>query len=140
MTYDPNNPFAKILRGDAPCVKVCETGDVMAFMDLMPQSDGHVLVVPKEPAATLFDLSDAGAEASIRVVRRVALAVRAALAPDGVFVGQFNGRAAGQTVEHVHFHVIPRWADQPLRMHARVVADAAELEALAERIRAHLRD
>lgn len=140
MTYDPNNPFAKILRGDAPCVKVCETADVMAFMDLMPQSDGHVLVVPKEPVATLFDLSDAAAEASIRVVRRVALAVRAALAPDGVFVGQFNGRAAGQTVEHVHFHVIPRWADQPLRMHARVIADAAELEALAERIRAHLRD
>ncbi|WP_206998701.1 HIT family protein [Trinickia mobilis] len=140
MTYDSNNPFAKILRGDAPCVKVCETDDVLAFMDLMPQSDGHVLVLPKEPAATLFDLSDAAAEASIRVVRRVALAVRAALSPDGVFVGQFNGRAAGQTVAHVHFHVIPRWADQPLRMHARVVADAAELEALAERIRAHLRD
>ncbi|TKC81648.1 HIT family protein [Trinickia terrae] len=138
MSYDPDNPFAKILRGEAPCVKVCETEEVIVFMDLMPQSDGHVLVVPKEAAATLFELSDAGAQASIRVVKRVALAVRAALAPDGVFVGQFNGRAAGQTVAHVHFHVIPRWVDQPLRMHARVVAEVAELEALAQRIRAHL--
>jgi histidine triad (HIT) family protein len=138
MTYDDDNPFAKILRGDLPCVKVCETDAVLVFMDLMPQSDGHVLVVPKEAAATLFELSDAAAEASIRVVRRVALAVRAALAPDGVFVGQFNGRAAGQTVAHVHFHVIPRWADQPLRMHARDVAETATLETFAERIRAHL--
>lgn len=140
MTYDTDNPFAKILRGDLPCIKVYETDTVLAFMDLMPQSDGHVLVVPKEAAATLFELSDDAAQASIRVVRRVALAIRAALTPDGVFVGQFNGQAAGQTVAHVHFHVIPRWADQPLRTHARIVAEKATLEAFAERIRAHLGD
>jgi histidine triad (HIT) family protein len=138
MTYDPNNAFAKILRGDAPCIKVCETETVLAFMDLMPQSDGHVLVIPKEPATDIFGLSDTAAQACMYTVRRVALAARAALRPDGVVIAQLNGRAAGQTVGHVHFHVIPRWAGQRLRPHARVVAEQATLESFAERIRAHL--
>ena len=138
MTYDQNNVFARILRGEAPCIKVGETGAVLAFMDLMPQSDGHVLVIPKEPAMEIFDLSDTAAEACMRMVRRVALAVRAALQPDGVVIAQLNGRAAGQTVGHVHFHVIPRWAGERLRPHARVMAEQATLESFAERIRAYL--
>ena len=136
MSYDNNNPFARILRGELPCVKVAEDDATLAIMDLMPQADGHVLVIPKEPAAQIFELSGDAAAAGIRMTQRVAAAVRAALEPDGVFIGQFNGAAAGQTVPHVHFHVIPRWEGVDLRMHARDIADAATLESLAERIRA----
>ncbi|WP_345812409.1 HIT family protein [Paraburkholderia sp. PREW-6R] len=135
MNYDDSNPFAKILRGELPCIKVAETSAALAFMDLMPQADGHVLVVPKEAAAEIFDLSDESTVACMRMAQKLAIAVRAALRPDGVFIGQFNGAAAGQTVPHVHFHVIPRWEGQPLRLHAREVADSATLEALAARIR-----
>lgn len=139
MSYDDSNPFARILRGELPCIKVAETDAALAFMDLMPQADGHLLVVPKEAAAEIFELSEASTVACMRMTRKLAIAVRAALRPDGVFIGQFNGSAAGQTVAHVHFHVIPRWDGQPLHMHARDVADAATLEALARRIREHWR-
>jgi histidine triad (HIT) family protein len=139
MTYDANNPFARILRGELPCIKVAESDAALAFMDLMPQADGHLLVVPKEPVAEIFELSEASLVASMRMTQKLAIAVRAALRPDGVFIGQFNGAAAGQTVPHVHFHVIPRWQGQPLKMHAREVADPDTLEAVAKRIRAHWR-
>ncbi|CAH2806346.1 MAG: Bis(5'-nucleosyl)-tetraphosphatase (asymmetrical) (EC [uncultured Paraburkholderia sp.] len=141
MNYDDSNPFAKILRGELPCIKVAETSTALAFMDLMPQADGHVLVVPKEAAAEIFDLSDESTVACMRMAQKLAITVRAAPRPDGVFIGQFNGAAAGQTVPHVHFHfhVIPRWEGQPLRIHAREVADAATLEALAKCIREHWR-
>jgi histidine triad (HIT) family protein len=138
MSYDNNNPFAKILRGELPCVKIAEDDATCAIMDLMPQADGHVLVLPKEAAAEIYDLSAESAAACIRMTQRVAIAVRDALQPDGLFIGQFNGRAAGQTVAHVHFHVIPRWEGAALRMHARDIADAATLEALARRIRERL--
>jgi histidine triad (HIT) family protein len=139
MSYDDSNPFAKILRGELPCIKVAENDQALAFMDLMPQADGHLLVVPKEAVAEIFDLSDAALVASMRMAQKLAIALRAALRPDGVFIGQFNGAAAGQTVAHVHFHVIPRWEGQPLKLHAREVADTDTLEALATRIRAHWR-
>ena len=139
MTYDDSNPFARILRGELPCIKVAESDAALAFMDLMPQADGHLLVVPKEKATQIFELSDASLVASMRMTQKLAVAVRAALRPGGVFIGQFNGAAAGQTVPHVHFHVIPRWEGQPLKMHAREVADADTLEALAKRIRSHWR-
>ena len=138
MKYDETNPFARILRGELPCIKVAETDATLAFMDLMPQADGHVLVVPKEAAVEIFELSDAATVECIRMTQRIAAAVREALKPDGVFIGQFNGAAAGQTVAHVHFHVIPRWDGQPLRMHAREMAPQATLEAFAQRIRAQL--
>lgn len=138
MSYDNNNPFAKILRGELPCVKVAEDDATLAIMDLMPQADGHVLVMPKEAASEIFELSAESAAACIRMTQRVACAVRGALQPDGVFIGQFNGAAAGQTVPHVHFHVIPRQAGVELRLHARDVADGATLEAFAQRIRAQL--
>ncbi|HZZ11967.1 MAG TPA: HIT family protein [Paraburkholderia sp.] len=139
MNYDDSNPFARILRGELPCIKVAETDAALAFMDLMPQADGHVLVVPKEAAVQIYELSDASVVACMRMTQKLAIAARAALRPDGMFIGQFNGTAAGQTVPHVHFHVIPRWEGESLRMHAREVADAATLEALATRIRAHWR-
>ncbi|MGF6296411.1 HIT family protein [Paraburkholderia youngii] len=139
MSYNDSNPFAKILRGELPCIKVAENDQALAFMDLMPQADGHLLVVPKEAVAEIFDLSDVALVASARMAQKLAIAVRAALRPDGVFIGQFNGAAAGQTVPHVHFHVIPRWEGQSLKLHAREVADADTLEALAKRIRAHWR-
>ncbi|MGF6983579.1 HIT family protein [Paraburkholderia sp. JPY303] len=139
MSYNDSNPFAKILRGELPCIKVAENDQALAFMDLMPQADGHLLVVPKEAVAEIFDLSDVALVASARMAQKLAIAVRAALRPDGVFIGQFNGAAAGQTVPHVHFHVIPRWEGQPLKLHAREVADADTLEALAKQIRAHWR-
>lgn len=103
MSYDDSNPFAKILRGELPCIKVAESDAALAFMDLMPQADGHMLVVPKEAAVEIFDLSDASTVACMRMAQKLAIAVRAALRPDGVFIGQFNGAAAGQTVPHVHF-------------------------------------
>ncbi|HEY2020502.1 HIT family protein [Paraburkholderia sp.] len=139
MSYNDSNPFAKILRGELPCIKVAESDRALAFMDLMPQADGHLLVVPKEPVAEIFELSDESLVASVRMAQKLAIAVRAALRPDGVFIGQFNGAAAGQTVPHVHFHVVPRWEGEPLKMHAREPADADTLEALAKRIRAHWR-
>ncbi len=139
MAYDDNNIFAKILRGELPCTRVCETDTAIAFMDIMPQSPGHTLVVPKEPAEMLYELSDEAAADAIRLTKRVALAIRDALQPDGLFMGQFNGAAAGQTVPHVHFHLIPRWATQPLGAHSRDVADPAELKAMADRIAAALK-
>src|SRR3954451_23967284 len=93
MTYDANNTLARILRGELPCIKVAENDAALAFMDLMPQADGHLLVVPKEPVAEIFELSDAATVACIRMTQKLAIALRAALRPDGVFIGQFNGAA-----------------------------------------------
>lgn len=132
--YDTNNVFARILRGELPCHKVYEDDHTIAFMDIMPQSDGHVLVLPKEPAAEIFELSEAAAEAAIRTTQRVARAVRSAFQPDGLSIGQFNGVAAGQTVPHVHFHIVPRYADRPLRGHASEPQPPEVLKAHAERI------
>ena len=138
MTYDPDNPFARILRGESSCIKVCETDTELAIMDIMPQADGHVLVIPKEAAADIFELSNNSLVSCMRTAQQIAVAIRAALRPDGVAIMQFNGSAAGQTVAHLHFHIIPRWAGQPLRPHARVPTEPATLESLAQRIRAQL--
>lgn len=138
MAYDKNNIFARILRAELPCIRLCESDTTLALMDIMPQAEGHVLVIPKEDAETFYELSERAAAECMKTVKQVSLALREVLAPDGLFIGQFNGEAAGQTVPHVHFHVIPRWAGQPLKLHACEMADAAQLEALAQRIRAAL--
>jgi histidine triad (HIT) family protein len=138
MTYDSNNIFARILRGDAPCITVCESATTLAIMDAMPQTDGHVLVLPKEPAVEIYELSEQAGADCIGTVQRVASAIRRALAPDGLLIAQFNGAAAGQTVPHVHFHLIPRWAGHELRPHARELAAPEKLEELAARIRGAL--
>ncbi|WP_371394698.1 HIT family protein [Glycocaulis abyssi] len=137
--YDNQNIFAKILRGDAPAIKVHEDAHTLAIMDVFPQAPGHVLVIPKEPARNLFELSEEAAEKSILAVKTVAAAVRRALEPDGVFVAQFNGAPAGQTVFHIHFHIIPRREGEEIAGHGKAqMAAPAELEALAAKIRAAL--
>jgi histidine triad (HIT) family protein len=138
MSYDPENAFAKILKGELPSVKICENAHVLAFMDIMPQADGHVLVVPKEEAATIFDLSEESAIACIKMTRRIALAIKTALDPPGMMIVQVNGVAAGQTVPHVHFHVIPRDSNVALRAHGVTRENPATLKRLADRIVAGL--
>lgn len=138
--YDPDNIFAKILRGEMPSVKVYEDETVLAFMDVFPQSEGHTLIIPKEVQARNFlDMPTEKVGAYMERVQKVARAVEKALRPDGVVVTQFNGAPAGQTVFHLHFHVIPRWTDKALAGHASgQMADIADLEAIATKIRAEL--
>lgn len=139
-TYDPDNIFAKILSGDMPSVKVFEDDIALAFMDVFPQSEGHTLVIPKTVQARNFlDMPTEALGAYMERVQTVARAVEQGLSPDGVVVTQFNGAPAGQTVFHLHFHIIPRWSDQPLRGHAAGdMVDIAQLEAIAEQIRPHM--
>ena len=138
--YDPDNIFAKILRGEIPSVKVWEDGDVLAFMDVFPQSEGHVLVVSKtSKARNLLEIEPEVLATLTAAVQRTARAVERALKPEGFSLMQFNGEAGGQTVFHLHFHVIPRWADRALKGHGHApMADAEQLQALAARIAAQL--
>ena len=138
MTYDPNNIFAKILRGEIPAHKVFEDAHTLAFMDIMPQADGHTLVIPKEGAANLFDLSPGMAAHLIQTTQTVARAVKSAMNAPGVMVMQLNGAEAGQTVFHIHFHIIPRWSGLDIKLHARGMADPTVLKSHAEKIRAAL--
>jgi histidine triad (HIT) family protein len=137
MTYDLNNVFAKILRGELPSIKVCEDANTLAFMDIMPATEGHTLVIPKEPAETIFDLSPDGAANLIKTTKRVAAAVKTAFDCPGLMLAQLNGSAAGQSVPHVHFHVLPR-SHANFSLHGRAVVDANTLEPIAARIRAAL--
>src|ERR1051326_6039452 len=123
MSYDPSNIFAKILGGNIPSVKVYEDAKTLAFMDVMPEAEGHVLVVPKEDAENILDLSADGLSAMMATVQKVAKAVDKALSPDGILLKQYNRAAAGQSVFHVHFHVVPRWEGVPLAPHGKVMVD-----------------
>jgi histidine triad (HIT) family protein len=136
--YDHDNIFAKILRGDVPAARVFEDAHVLAFMDVFPQSRGHLLVIAKQSnARNLLDVEPEVLSHLVLSVQRVARAVHAALAPDGIVVKQFNGAAAGQTVFHLHFHVIPRWDGEPERPHGQGgMADPQELAVLARQIAA----
>ncbi len=138
MTYDPENIFAKILRGDAPAFKVYEDDYSMAFMDVMPQVDGHTLVIPKDNAENLHDADPTILGHTMRTTQIVAAAVKKAFAAPGIMIAQLNGPAAGQTVFHLHFHILPRHEGIEFRMHARDMADFGLLEQHAERIRAAL--
>jgi len=138
--YDDQNIFAKIVRGEAPAVKIYEDHAVLAFMDVFPQSRGHCLVVSKTSRArNLLDVEPDVLCKLMSDVQRIGRAVVAALNPDGVVITQFNGSPAGQTVFHLHVHIIPRWIDQPLKGHSQgQMADMAELKALAEQIAAKI--
>lgn len=138
MAYDPANIFARILRGEIPCHKVLEDEHTLAFLDIMPQSDGHTLVIPKTPGENLFDIPPEALAATIRSTQRVAAAIRKAFGPPGIMVAQLNGAGAGQSVFHLHFHVIPRYHGVDLRMHAGPQADHARLAEQAAKIRAAL--
>ena len=135
-TYDGGNIFAKILRGEMPAARVFEDEHVYAFMDAFPQSKGHCLVIPKHTAARNLLEEEPERLANLMLgVQRVARAVRAALNPDGIMISQFNGAASGQTVYHLHVHIIPRWEGVPLGRHAGGgMADIEDLKALAEQI------
>jgi len=137
-TYDDGNIFAKILRGEMPSARVFEDEHVYAFMDVFPQARGHTLVIPKHSQARNLLEEDPQVLAPLILgVQRVARAVRAALKPDGLVITQFNGQPAGQTVFHLHFHIIPRWEGEALGRHAGGgMADPAELKDLAARISA----
>jgi histidine triad (HIT) family protein len=138
MAYDTTNIFAKILRGEIPCVKVYEDGKTLAFMDVMPEADGHVLVVPKEPAENILDLSSDGMAAMMATTQKVAKAVDKALKPGGILLKQYNRAPAGQSVFHVHFHIVPRQEGVPLAPHGKVMVEAAVLEPIAAKIRSAL--
>jgi len=138
--YDPDNIFARILRGDMPSVKVWEDEHVLAFMDVFPQSEGHVLLIAKQSRArNLLEVEPEVLARLTAALQRTARAVEKALNPDGLSVMQFNGDAGGQTVFHLHFHIVPRWADRPMKGHGHApMADAATLKVLADRIAAEL--
>ncbi|HEX4371532.1 MAG TPA: HIT family protein [Rhizomicrobium sp.] len=138
MAYDDNNVFAKILHGEIPCVKLYEDDKTLAFMDVMPQAEGHALVIPKEKAENILDLSPEGATALMATTQKIAKAVKKGLNPPGIMLAMLNGAPAGQSVFHIHFHVIPREHGVDLGMHARSMVDAKSLEPVAAKIRAAL--
>lgn len=128
-SYDDTNIFARILRGELPCHEVWQDDETLAFMDIAPMSRGHVLVLPKVPSRNLLDADDAVLAGLIARVRRIARAAKDALEADGVTIQQFNEAPAGQSVFHLHFHVLPRWVGEPMKTHA---GDAESPEILAE--------
>lgn len=133
--YDPDNAFAKILRGEWPAHKLYEDDETFAFLDIMPRGDGHSLVIPKQPARNIFDVKDESLAAVTRTVARIARAVVKAFDADGATVQQFNEQAGGQLVFHLHFHVLPRFEGVALRPHTGQVADQEVLAAHAQKIR-----
>jgi histidine triad (HIT) family protein len=139
-TYDDSNLFAKILRGEVPAVKVLEDDEVVAFMDIFPQARGHMLVVPKNVKARNFlELPAERVAPLMERVHRLTIATEKVLKPDGITVTQFNGAPAGQTIFHLHFHIIPRYEGVRLAGHGHQNrADIAELETIAKDIAAAL--
>lgn len=135
--YDPNNIFARILRGEIPSTRVYEDDETLAFMDIMPRSDGHLLVIPKTPCRNVLDASPEQLEAVIRTVKKLAIAAKAAFDAEGVTIQQFNEAAGGQEVFHLHFHVLPRHEGVALRAPGQM-GDMAAIATHAERIRAAL--
>jgi len=134
-TYDPDNIFAKMLKGEIPCHKIYEDEGTLAFLDIMPRTEGHALVITKEPAADLFGVSPEGLAKLMAVVQKLAPQIKQAVGADGVLIQQFNGAAAGQTVFHLHVHIVPIKEGVPVKPHAGDMADQAELAATAEKIR-----
>jgi histidine triad (HIT) family protein len=136
--YDDNNIFAKILRGDVPCYKVYEDDAVLAFMDVMPQADGHVLVVPKAASRNILDADPAALAALMPRVQKIARATKEAVGAEGLTIIQYVEAAAGQTVFHLHVHIIPRWSHVELRRHNRDLAPPETLTAFRDKIVAAL--
>jgi histidine triad (HIT) family protein len=136
--YDDDNIFAKILRGEIPCFKVYEDDRTFAFLDIMPRSKGHILVIPKVRATGLTDIGQEDLANLMSVVQKLAPKLTEALGADGFMIQQFNGAGAGQTVFHLHIHIIPRWADEPLKPHGQTMEDKDVLAATAETVKAAL--
>ena len=138
MTYDPNNIFAKILRGELPCHKIYEDADALAFLDIMPRTEGHALVITKTQASDLFDVSPDALAKLMAVVQKLGPVTEDAVDADGVLIQQFNGAAAGQTVFHLHVHILPIKAGRPLKPHAGQMTDQATLAVTADKIKQKL--
>lgn len=137
--YDPGNVFARILRGELPSQTVFEDEETLAIMDIMPRADGHALVIPKAACRNLLDAPPDALKAVALTTQRLARAVKAAFAADGVTIQQFNEAAGGQVVFHMHVHVMPRHAGLALRPHTGAMEKPEILAANAEKIRAALR-
>jgi histidine triad (HIT) family protein len=137
--YDPNNPFAKILRGEFSCHKVYEDEHVLAFLDIMPRSPGHTLVIPKAPARNILDITEEDYVHAARATRKIARAAMAAFKADGITVQQFNGAAGGQVVFHLHVHVMPRHDGIALLPPASRKEDVKVLEENATKLAAALK-
>ena len=133
MSYDPDNIFAKILRGDIPCTKVCEDAATLCFMDIFPRADGHCLVIPKTPCRNLLDASPDQLAAVATTTQKVARAAMTGLDADGITVQQFNEGPGGQEVFHLHFHILPRFEGVALRAPGQP-GDMDQIAALARRI------
>ena len=138
MAYDQNNIFAKILRSEIPCHKLYEDDDTLVFLDIMPRTEGHALVVTKEKARDLFDISPEAMAKLMAVVQKLAPKIKEAVGADGVLIQQFNGAASGQTVFHLHVHIVPIKQGVPVKPHACAMEDQAKLAATAEKIRKKL--
>jgi histidine triad (HIT) family protein len=136
--YDPDNIFGKVLRGEIPAHKVFEDEKVFAMMDIFPQSKGHLLVIPKAPSRNLLDADPATLSVAMPYVQKLARAVQQALTPDGIRVVQFNEAPAGQSVFHLHFHIIPVYEGVPIGRHGDGRADDVELAQQARAIAAAL--
>lgn len=134
-SYDDNNIFAKILRGELPCEKVYEDDYVLAFMDIMPRADGHVLVIPKTKARNILDIAPDDLKNLVVGTQKVAKAVKKAMNAEGITLQQFSEKAGGQIVFHIHMHILPRWEGVALRPHTGEMAQADVLKKFAAQIR-----
>lgn len=135
MNYDNQNIFARILRGELPCIKVYEDDKTLSFMDIMPQSDGHTLVIPKVEAVTLFDLPEEYYDACFKTVKKVGTALKKAFSTEGIMMFQLSGEQAGQTVPHLHFHLLPTSiVTLRTKKHAASMESQEKLQGFAERI------
>ena len=134
-SYDTNNIFAKILRGEIPSTRVYEDDAALAFMDVMPRGEGHVLVIPKVPARGILDMPPEALGPYMQAVQKVAAAAKTGMGADGLTLQQFNESAGGQVIFHLHFHVLPRWDGVPLKPHTGVMEKPEVLAANAQKIR-----
>ena len=138
MAYDHENIFAKILRNEAPAVRVFEDELSLAFMDVMPQVQGHTLVIPKAPAENIHEIDPEILGHTIRTTQTVAAAVKSAFDAPGIMIAQLNGASAGQTVFHIHFHILPRFDGLEFSLHARDMQEMEVLKSQAEQIKRFL--
>ena len=140
MAYDTDNIFAQILEGKMPAHKVFENDHTLAFMDIMPVSAGHTLVIPKASAQNIFELEHTPGSEVFKTTKKIAHAIQASLKPTGAIITQLNGADAGQTVFHYHMHIIPVYEKMPLRMHGKEIEDSEALAKTAKIIKQAVAD
>ena len=138
MSYDEKNIFAKIIRGELPAEKIFENDKVLAFMDIMPRSPGHLLVIPKSSARNILDINDENLCEVIKVVKKLAIASKKAMNATGITIQQFSEADGGQEVFHLHFHIIPRYTGKPMTRPGQMVEDITVLSMQANKIKAEM--